>query len=467
MPAVKHRHAGRSRKMFVGAYDRSLDAASSFWTIVRNEVYGLAHLFSPPNLKAVPEADPTSGRAAAEPGMLPVTMGNELTVIPDGPAFKKELLDQIRNAKKSIWINVYEWADDASGNKIAAAIMAAKRKNPELDVRIIIDNRMNFQQVLLDPVNKGRAPDPIIQMLQDAHCDVRRVDYAGEKVNHRKIFLFDGETSLVGGQNIGDANLNAMSADHWEYFDATTEARGPQVFADALVFRQSWYMAGGDPRSLAMPKRTPPEPTAHGADTKVQGIWHVGEADRNIERELVQRIDSESGYLDPNTGEMHEGLIVIADGFGMCDRVAKALERAASPERHNRVVYLWGEATPEGTIMANQHLAELAAAGIEVRNAPFRMHMKAYYFKNRNILIHGSANTDGASAFLNDEYSRQYTGGSYPADFYAQVLQPKVDDFATIPRAGSALVYRGKNAAPPTGITEFATGVVGAAIDRN
>jgi cardiolipin synthase len=370
----------------------------------------LPNALNRPPLNAVPEAKPSDH--PNEPGVSPTTTGNEITPLVDGPAYKQALLASIASAKSSIWLETYEWQDNATGKEIAQAIVDAKKKakaeGRQLDVRLLYDNRANFAQ-LQQAAPKPNTPPPLLADLEKEGCVVRQTDYSALRVNHRKLSVFDGETTYVGGQNLGDNYLLPTSAG-WTYHDMTQKVVGPAAYDAASVFADSWYRAGGE--RLSLPSRPKPR-TGVGASAEVQVIRHSGGMDRNIERELVQRMDSEKGA---------GAEIVLANGFGMSDAIYEACKRAR--ERGVKVTWLWGKASEASALMAQTRWADLQALGVDVRAYPGPLHMKAAYFKNADCMIQGSSNLDGFSTMVNDEAVLQIHGGDVPADFYKTVLAP-------------------------------------------
>lgn len=342
-------------------------------------------------------------RAVTDPPPTPTT-GNEITTLVDGDEYKTALVGEIGAAKKSIWIETWEWQDNTTGKEVAQALLDAKKKatseGRELDVRVIYDNRKDVMSVAGG--TKGE-PMPLLADLRAAGVDVRQSDYSALRVNHRKLSVFDGETTFVGGQNIGDSYLLPLSAG-WSYHDVTQRVSGPAAQDSAKVFADSWYRAGGERLAI------PPRAAARKGDASVQVLRHSGGIDRNIERELVQRIDDEREE------------IVLANGFGMSDAIKNAAIRAQ--RRGVKVTWLWGKASHQSALMAQESFDELRAAGVAVQKYPGPMHMKAAYFRSDDVLIQGSSNLDGFSTFVNDEAVLQIKGGGEPREFYDRVLVP-------------------------------------------
>lgn len=378
-----------------------------------------------PPLAAV--AEPSAAEGKAEPGISAATTGNEIMTFIDGGGYHPELLAQIAAAKSSIWLESYEWQDNATGNSIADALIAAKAKAQSeerpFDIKVIVDNRTNFVQV--QHLHKQAEPNsPVVVKLRAAGIDIRQVDYSADRVNHRKVSVFDGTTAFVGGQNIGDNYLLPLSAG-WSYHDVTQRFIGPAAQDVARVFDDSWFRTGG--HHLTLSGRPAANPAASTASTKVQIVSHSGGIDRNIERELVQRIDAEGtpalAAENARSGKNGAPQVVLENGFGMSDEVYRAVVRARA--RGVPVTWLWGNASSDATIMAGYHYDDLKKAGVEIRHVPSPLHMKAYYFGQSSTLLQGSSNLDGFSTMVNDEADAQEEGPA-AKQFYDTVMAPDI-----------------------------------------
>jgi cardiolipin synthase len=352
-------------------------------------------LLSKPRLDAVREPDPVT--APREPGVSPATTGNALELLLDGDEIAPALLQEIGAAKKSIWINVFEFQSDATAASVAAALIAAKARG--VDVKLVIDNRHGVSEM-----TDGPPKNALLEQLAAAKCDVRYVDRAGISVNHRKLMVFDGARAIVTGANIGGNYLLPLAAG-WSYHDAAVRIAGPAVRDVAAVFDESWRGTGGKP--LTLPDRLPPVP---GADAgAVQVVSHAGGRDRSIEREIVQRIDAETKR------------IVLVNGFGMSHAIKEAL--LAARQRGVSVTWEFGSASDQASLMAQASFPALRAAGVQIVRYPHPLHMKAYVFGDDKLIV-GSSNMDGFSTWLNDEAVLQVSSRAFVQKFLARVVEP-------------------------------------------
>lgn len=349
--------------------------------------------------------EPTPCTMVAEAGASRCTTGNDLKLLIDGGEIRQGLLSHINGAQKSLWLNVYEFQNDATANEIADALIAAKQRG--VDVRMVVDNRHGSGDpaaVLGENVRRMRA----------AGIEVHQPSYGGYAVNHRKILVADGERAIVSGANIGGSYLHPKE-NGWSYHDAAMTMAGPAVQDVAAVFIQSFRDAGGG--RLELPAR----PEARSGTEAVQIVSHKGGADRNIEREYIQRIEASASR------------IVLVNGFSMSEDIRDALKRAES--RGVQVTWLWGRASADTAVMAEKGLNELIAAGAEVHQVPWALHMKAAMFDDEHVIL-GSANLDGFSMHRNDEVVVQVSSKEFAREMIERVVAPDLQASVKMSAAG-------------------------------
>ena len=165
---------------------------------------------------------------------VPVREGNDLELITNGAIFDA-LADEIRVARESIHISEFMWM--GAGNpsqRIGRAILA---RRPGVPCRILIDW---FGSLRFDPALEHR-------LLADG-VDLRRHTPLPDpfRVNHRRIWVFDGRHAYLGGFGVwrswlGDGNR----PDTWR--DTAVRVRGPIVGDLQRAFDHSWQHEGGEP----------------------------------------------------------------------------------------------------------------------------------------------------------------------------------------------------------------------------
>ncbi|MEB3298276.1 MAG: phosphatidylserine/phosphatidylglycerophosphate/cardiolipin synthase family protein [Candidatus Sericytochromatia bacterium] len=132
----------------------------------------------------------------------PVTWNNSLTIHPDREAFPV-LLDMLKGARKSLWMETFEFADNDKARQLTDLLIAKKREG--VDVRVIMD--------FIGSKSIGTATAKVLRnngvptVVYPATPFLRRTGH-GLNITHRKLYLVDGDQGMTGGMNLGD-----------EYFD--------------------------------------------------------------------------------------------------------------------------------------------------------------------------------------------------------------------------------------------------------
>lgn len=168
--------------------------------------------------------------------------GNEVKLLLDGEAAYNRLKQRILDAKESIFIEVFLFHDDQKGNEIADLLI--KRANEGLDVRLVTDGPSNM------------ADRKVLKKLENSK--VKFFTYKGSFDNiiesrgmsgyHRKLYIFDKQTAMTGGINIGNEYLTKG-----KWHDLLVEVKGP-VMSDTLNdFYRKWSFSSGDKVEKAPP----------------------------------------------------------------------------------------------------------------------------------------------------------------------------------------------------------------------
>jgi cardiolipin synthase len=173
---------------------------------------------------------------------VPVREGNAIDLIENGAIFDA-LVEEIRGARETIHIAEFMWFGDGDpSERIGRAILERRRG---VACRILIDwfgslkfDRSLERRLLASGVELRRHtpwPDPF-------------------RVNHRRIFVFDGRAAYVGGFGIWRSWLgNGVGEGEWR--DTAARIRGPIVGDLQRAFDHGWQNEGGEPLpAIAYPR---------------------------------------------------------------------------------------------------------------------------------------------------------------------------------------------------------------------
>ncbi len=255
--------------------------------------------------------------------MTRFTEGNEVRLLVGGGQYFPAIEAAIEGARQEIYLETYIFENDATGQRIAAALAKAAARGVAT-------------HVLVDGFGSKRMPASLAASMRDAGVqllvyrpDITRFDFKRSRLRrlHRKLILVDANTAFVGGINIID---DMYTPGHVPpRVDFAVAVRGPIVDdAHAAVTRLwamvSWTQFRRRWRSWAL--RCAPNPrvgTQRAALVIRDNIGH--------------RRDIEEAYLDAIARARSEVLIAMAY-FLPGLRFRRALTEAA--ERGVRVVLL-------------------------------------------------------------------------------------------------------------------------------
>lgn len=156
--------------------------------------------------------------------------------------FKQTIIELIRHAKTRIYVTALYWQLDEAGQQILAEIYQAKAKNPDLDVKILVDWHRAQRNLLGEAKGRTNA---------DWYSDERTKHendamFFGVPVNGREVFgvlhikgfVFD-DTVLYSGASINNVYLNQLGKYRYDRYQKIKNAS----LADSLVrFIQQYFL---------------------------------------------------------------------------------------------------------------------------------------------------------------------------------------------------------------------------------
>jgi cardiolipin synthase len=375
--------------------------------------------------------------------------GNELMLLKNGTAFFPQLCADIDAAKRSVYLETYIFAADATGKLVGEALQRAAARG--VNVRL-----------LLDGFGSAELPSSFVDELREAGVEVqwfrreispftfRRDRMRRLRRLHRKLAVMDGEVAFVGGINIINdipAELE-MDAPRLDY---TVRIRGELAREVQAAMLRLWEMVSW----AAFRKRIK------------SGRWRVRrrKADPDAAVRLVlrdnvrHRRDIERAYLKAIAGARRE--VIIANAYFLPGRLfRRALMQAA--RRGVRVVLLL-----QGKVEYRlQHYATLAlyerliGAGVEIYEyQPSFLHAKVAAVDGEWATV-GSFNIDPFSLLLAREANLEvrdagFAGvlrGNLLSAIERDALRVELDDRNIFTRLLARLSY---------GLIRFAIGVLG------
>ncbi len=180
--------------------------------------------------------------------------GTELRLLVDGREAFPEILRRIREAERSVYINMFIWRDDEIGSRLAEELLRAAERG--VKVRVVKDRygvlceyseegQRSFFHPRMTAAERVKAwslellynPDLFLRERPGGENALRRrlLEHpnvsvsAGElRFDHSKFYVFDDETLLLGGINVEDKENGADRAGRL-YRDYMAEVRGREA----------------------------------------------------------------------------------------------------------------------------------------------------------------------------------------------------------------------------------------------
>ena len=208
--------------------------------------------------KNAPNSDAFQRHLALEETFVgsPLTTGNRVRLLRDGPATYRAMLAAIEGARDHIHMETYIFDDDEVGQRFAAALIARQRAGVQVNV-------------VRDSVGTLFTPSALFAQMQDSGIRVLEFNPVnplalrkGWEVNqrdHRKLLIVDGKTAFLGGINISGVyssgsfksqpkpKKDATGAAALAWRDTDLQLQGPVVAELQKLFLAVWAEQKGEP----------------------------------------------------------------------------------------------------------------------------------------------------------------------------------------------------------------------------
>lgn len=315
--------------------------------------------------------------------------GNDIKIFTDGMTVFQALKKDIINAKKSINIEYYIFADDATGNEMMSLLCQKAREGIEVNL-------------IYDSIGSRKAPRRFFRKLEKAGGKVgeffppfghiRLLNLKMNYRNHRKIVVIDGKIGYTGGVNIRDDHMGKhKKLKPWR--DAHVRIEGAGVYGLQNIFLDDWRYATNDstPPKIYLENGYFPSPEIKG-DASVQVLSSGPDSEiHKIKETYVKLITTakhkvyiQTPYFIPDDTVFSAIAIAVRSGVDVRIMVPKI------PDKH--AVYL-------ATL---SYLKEMVEMGVKVYFYNGFLHSKTLIVDNNKLSI-GSCNMDNRSFALNFE----------------------------------------------------------------
>jgi len=178
----------------------------------------------------------------------PLTKGNKVTLLADGPATYAAMFKAIQNAKEHINLESYIFEDDETGRKFSDLLLQKQAEGVQVNV-------------IYDSLGSVHVADAFFQRLRDGGIQVvnfnplnplsSREEWGLTHRDHRKILIVDGKVAINGGINISEVysrspftrKKKVKGQIHWR--DTDVQIEGPAVAEFQKLFLDTWQKQKG------------------------------------------------------------------------------------------------------------------------------------------------------------------------------------------------------------------------------
>ena len=187
----------------------------------------------------------------------PLTTGNAVLLLQDGPATYRAMLASIAAAQDHIHMETYILDDDEVGRQFMQALL--ERQRAGVQVNLIRDSVGTFgtPAALFAPL---LASGGAVLEFNPVNPWVGRLPWAPNQRDHRKLLVVDGRTAFLGGINISSVYSGGSTrkpvAGVLAWRDTDLQLQGPVVAELQKLFLASWASQQGPP--LAQRQWFPP-----------------------------------------------------------------------------------------------------------------------------------------------------------------------------------------------------------------
>ena len=312
----------------------------------------------------------------------------EVEYFPIGESKFKSLINELKNAKKYIFMEYFIIAKSKMWNTILEILDEKVREGVE--VRVMYDGMCSismlpwrFDDKLNEKGIKCKVFSPIYPVISTVQ----------NNRDHRKIVVIDGEVAFTGGINIGDEYINEYERfGHWK--DTSIMLKGDAVKSFVIMFLQMWNLD----------EKNKDDYTKYIAENvKAFEIYNDGSyiipySDNPYDDDNV----AEQVYLDIlNTAKRY--VHIMTPYLILDNEIMMALKYAAKRGVDVKIIMPHIPDKQYAYLLARTYYGELLQAGVKIYEyTPGFVHAKVFISDDEEAVV-GTINLDFRSLYLNFE----------------------------------------------------------------
>ncbi|MGN1221712.1 MAG: cardiolipin synthase [Christensenellales bacterium] len=171
-----------------------------------------------------------------------LTTNNKCEFYVDGEAFAEKLIDDIRNAKETIHIQFYIFANDKISKLVKQEL--TKKAQQGVEVRVLYDSIGSFHTYKSSFRKLKKAGGQVAEFFPP-FLKIKLLNANANHRNHRKIVVIDGKIGYTGGTNIREDHMgHKAKLSPWR--DANVRIEGGAVHSLQNIFLSDWRYSISD-----------------------------------------------------------------------------------------------------------------------------------------------------------------------------------------------------------------------------
>ncbi len=217
-----------------------------------------------------------------------LSLWNSVALLTDGREAFPEMLRAIGSATRSVLLEMYHVAEDATGRRFSEALK--QRARAGVNVRVIYD-AIGCLETSTDFFDDLRAAG--VRVVEYHPIIPWKPYWNWFRRDHRKLLVVDGRVAFTGGLNLSLLDAPPEWGGHgWR--DTEIRLEGPCAARLEELFWSTWKEAGQEPDQAAAPAHQGPP----AGNVPVRVVSLTGFANiRSIRRSYHQAIDNAHGFI--------------------------------------------------------------------------------------------------------------------------------------------------------------------------
>ncbi len=185
-----------------------------------------------------PECIPIDQQIRTTTG-IPTVPDNDLDLIDSAERFFALLLEDIRQATSSCFLEFYIWEEGGRADEVIEELIAARKRG--VTCRLLLDS-IGSKPFLAGPQARKMRENGI-EIIEALPAGIFRILFVRIDLrNHRKLVVIDGAIAYSGSQNLVDPKFFKQDQEVGEWIDTMVRVRGPVVEVMATSFAYDWML---------------------------------------------------------------------------------------------------------------------------------------------------------------------------------------------------------------------------------